>query len=103
MQQGVLTVDLGNRGTWVLNKQTPNRQLWWSSPIRSSSFLSSTLIPLVSGPLRFEYRLHDPSDKSDAEGGWYITRENKDGSRTELLSLLSSEMQRVTGKDLMSR
>ncbi|KAL4201835.1 hypothetical protein AMTRI_Chr02g218070 [Amborella trichopoda] len=28
----VLTVKLGNLGTYVLNKQTPNRQLWLSSP-----------------------------------------------------------------------
>jgi frataxin-like iron-binding protein CyaY len=34
LQQGVLTVDLGKNGIWVINKQTPNRQIWWSSPIR---------------------------------------------------------------------
>ncbi len=33
-QQGVLTVKLGKLGTYVINKQTPNRQIWWSSPIR---------------------------------------------------------------------
>lgn len=33
-QQGVLNVVMGEHGTWVLNKQTPNRQVWWSSPIR---------------------------------------------------------------------
>ena len=31
--QGVLTIALGDNGTWVLNKQTPNKQIWWSSPI----------------------------------------------------------------------
>ncbi|WVY90178.1 hypothetical protein V8G54_035692 [Vigna mungo] len=31
----VLTVKLGDLGTYVLNKQTPNRQLWLSSPMRS--------------------------------------------------------------------
>jgi len=30
--QGVLNIKLGDAGTWVINKQTPNRQLWWSSP-----------------------------------------------------------------------
>ncbi|KNC76121.1 iron donor protein CyaY [Sphaeroforma arctica JP610] len=30
---GVLTVDLGNFGTYVINKQTPNKQIWLSSPI----------------------------------------------------------------------
>lgn len=32
--QGVLTLKLGGHGTYVLNKQSPNRQVWWSSPIR---------------------------------------------------------------------
>ena len=33
--QGVLTVRLGReRGTYVVNKQAPNRQLWLSSPVR---------------------------------------------------------------------
>ncbi|XP_077200998.1 frataxin, mitochondrial isoform X2 [Paroedura picta] len=32
---GVLTVKLGgNIGTYVINKQTPNKQIWLSSPIR---------------------------------------------------------------------
>ncbi|CAN0900572.1 Probable serine/threonine-protein kinase WNK11 [Linum grandiflorum] len=30
----VLTLKLGELGTYVLNKQTPNRQLWLSSPVR---------------------------------------------------------------------
>ncbi len=30
----MLTVKLGSKGTYVLNKQTPNRQIWFSSPIR---------------------------------------------------------------------
>ena len=38
---GVLTISIPPRGTWVLNKQTPNEQIWWSSP--------------VSGPRRYEY------------------------------------------------
>ncbi|KAK1388971.1 hypothetical protein POM88_017149 [Heracleum sosnowskyi] len=37
----VLTVKFGNLGTYVLNKQTPNRQIWMSSP--------------VSGPSRFDW------------------------------------------------
>lgn len=32
--QGVLTLKLGKLGTYVINKQTPNRQLWMSSPVR---------------------------------------------------------------------
>lgn len=38
---GVLTMSLPPHGTWVLNKQTPNQQIWWSSPL--------------SGPRRYEY------------------------------------------------
>lgn len=34
VQDGVMTVRLGDLGTYVLNKQTPNRQLWLSSPVR---------------------------------------------------------------------
>ncbi|XP_040369070.1 frataxin, mitochondrial isoform X2 [Rosa chinensis] len=32
----VLTLKLGDLGTYVLNKQTPNRQIWLSSPVRMS-------------------------------------------------------------------
>uniref|UniRef100_A0A7S2RM44 Ferroxidase n=1 Tax=Eucampia antarctica TaxID=49252 RepID=A0A7S2RM44_9STRA len=38
---GVLTMILTPHGAWVMNKQTPNRQIWWSSPI--------------SGPRRYEW------------------------------------------------
>jgi len=38
---GVLTLDLGLRGTYVINKQPPNKQIWLSSP--------------VSGPKRFNF------------------------------------------------
>jgi frataxin len=38
---GVLTVKLGSKGTYVINKQGPNRQIWLSSPI--------------SGPNRYDY------------------------------------------------
>ncbi len=40
--QGVLTVNVGgNKGMYVINKQTPNRQIWLSSPL--------------SGPKRYDY------------------------------------------------
>ncbi|KAF7250436.1 Frataxin, mitochondrial [Varanus komodoensis] len=39
---GVLTVKLGvNKGTYVINKQTPNKQIWLSSP--------------TSGPKRYDW------------------------------------------------
>ena len=40
LSDGVLTVKLGSHGTYVLNKQTPNKQIWLSSP--------------VSGPYRYD-------------------------------------------------
>jgi hypothetical protein len=33
-QSGVLTLSLGDRGTYVINKQPPNKQIWLSSPKR---------------------------------------------------------------------
>ncbi|PPR01178.1 hypothetical protein CVT24_006054 [Panaeolus cyanescens] len=42
---GVLTLSLGPRGTYVINKQPPNKQIWLSSPIRYA-LLSSPSIPL---------------------------------------------------------
>ncbi|XP_075217319.1 frataxin [Lycorma delicatula] len=38
---GVLTIQLGEHGTYVINRQTPNRQIWLSSP--------------SSGPKRYDY------------------------------------------------
>ena len=40
-EEGVVTVQMGEHGTYVINKQAPNRQIWMSSP--------------VSGPLRYDY------------------------------------------------
>jgi frataxin len=33
-QSGVLTLRLGEKGTYVINKQPPNKQIWLSSPFR---------------------------------------------------------------------
>jgi frataxin len=38
---GVLQIQLGNNGTFIVSRQTPSRQLWLSSP--------------VSGPWHFTY------------------------------------------------
>ena len=62
LSSGVLTLKT-LEGTWVLNKQVPNRQLWLSSPL--------------SGPCRYEY----------VEGTWTHTR---DGS--SLAELLEREL-----------
>lgn len=53
LASGVLTLTLPGKGTWVINKQTPNQQLWWSSPL--------------SGPKRFEY--------DDSDHIWFSTKD----------------------------
>ena len=67
---GVLTIDLGKRGTWVINKQTPNQQIWWSSPL--------------SGPRRFAH--------SVKTGKWHWTRDDS----ITLDSLLINELKEVS-------
>ncbi len=62
---GVLTISLPPHGTWVLNKQTPNEQIWWSSPI--------------SGPRRFEYYSSSSCGGGDNDNGsngkWVWTKD----------------------------
>ncbi len=52
--------------SYVLNKQTPNEQLWWSSPL--------------SGPRRYAW--------DDARGGWHCLRRG-----TELREDLAGELE----------
>lgn len=57
LSNGVLTVVVDQDNTYVLNKQTPNRQIWLSSPI--------------SGPKRFDFisgKWMDKYDKTELEG-----------------------------------
>ncbi|KAI4322595.1 hypothetical protein L6164_022272 [Bauhinia variegata] len=42
----VLTLKLGDLGTYVLNKQTPNRQIWLSSPVSPMAEKSNLYIVL---------------------------------------------------------
>jgi len=67
---GIFTLNLGSLGSYVLNKQTPNRQIWFSSP--------------VSGPKRYNY---DKKNKT-----WVNTRDGH-----ELRSFLSAELTKLTG------
>ncbi|XP_038703289.1 frataxin, mitochondrial-like isoform X3 [Tripterygium wilfordii] len=41
----VLTVKLGALGTYVLNKQTPNRQIWLSSPVSDRLMMFIVCLP----------------------------------------------------------
>ncbi|KAN0022100.1 hypothetical protein ACTFIU_004264 [Dictyostelium citrinum] len=70
---GVLTIIVGKKGTYVINKQTPNRQIWWSSPL--------------SGPKRFDY--------DSVEKRWV---DNRDG--TPLRQLLNSEINTLCKYDM---
>jgi frataxin len=57
-QSGVLTLNLGTHGIYVVNKQPPNKQIWLSSPTRFvGPFMN---IPAVtqtpsSGPKRYDW------------------------------------------------
>ncbi|KAJ8768426.1 hypothetical protein K2173_021579 [Erythroxylum novogranatense] len=69
----VLTLKLGDSGTYVLNKQTPNRQLWLSSPI--------------SGPSRFDW---------DQNAGTWVYRRTK----ANLFKVLESELEKLCGEPI---
>lgn len=72
LASGVLTFETP-RGTWVLNKQTPNKQIWWSSPI--------------SGPKRYEYDNHKDT--------WVNTRDGsflQDSLKEEMLEVYGTEL-----------
>ncbi|KAG5041911.1 hypothetical protein GLYMA_03G007300v4 [Glycine max] len=70
----VLTIKLGDLGTYVLNKQTPNRQLWLSSP--------------MSGPSRFDW---------DRDTKAWIYRRNK----ANLYKILEGELEQLCGKPIV--
>lgn len=69
----VLTLKLGDMGTYVINKQTPNRQVWLSSP--------------VSGPSRFDW---------DVESKSWVYRRTK----ANLLKLLEDEVAKLCGRQI---
>ncbi|XP_059283266.1 frataxin, mitochondrial isoform X2 [Lycium ferocissimum] len=66
----VLTLKLGSLGTYVINKQTPNRQIWMSSP--------------VSGPSRFDW------DQNSQ--GWVYRR-----TKANLVKVLEEELEKLCG------
>ncbi|KAM3221986.1 Frataxin, mitochondrial [Capsicum annuum] len=66
----VLTLKFGSLGTYVINKQTPNRQIWMSSP--------------VSGPSRFDW------DQNSQ--GWIYRR-----TKANLQKVLEDEIEKLCG------
>jgi len=86
LAMGVLTIKLGDEGTYVINKQTPNRQIWWSSPL--------------SGPKRYEYKPSPTSGGGSGGGVWRSTREGDellDSLRLELLALTRERVEWPAG------
>jgi len=75
LSDGVLTVKLAENGTYVVNKQTPNKQIWLSSP--------------VSGPSRY-----DVETSGDDEGCWVYKHTGE-----TLHSLLEKEIGAMLGKE----
>ncbi|KAG0145879.1 hypothetical protein CROQUDRAFT_658131 [Cronartium quercuum f. sp. fusiforme G11] len=71
-KSGVLTFSMGGNGTYVLNKQPPNKQIWFSSPF--------------SGPKRFDY------DRNLAE--WFYSRDD-----SRLIDLIRDEVSNALGDD----
>jgi frataxin len=67
-QDGVLTVVLPGGRSYVLNKQGPNEQLWWSSPL--------------SGPRRYAW--------DQGRATWRCVRRD-----TELRADLTSELRQL--------
>ncbi|KAF9930451.1 Mitochondrial chaperone Frataxin [Mortierella antarctica] len=72
-QSGVMTLKLGESGTYVVNKQPPNKQLWLSSP--------------TSGPKRYDY---DTKHKT-----WFYGRDHH-----SLKYLLDTEITKAIGIEI---
>ncbi|KXN72796.1 Frataxin [Conidiobolus coronatus NRRL 28638] len=72
-QSGVLTLKLGVNGTYVINKQPPNQQIWLSSP--------------HSGPKRYNFDLKEET--------WFYHRDN-----STLKNLLETELKEVFDKNI---
>jgi len=73
---GVLTISMPPNGTYVINKQPPNKQIWLSSPL--------------SGPKRYDYVLANEGQGQKEGGGtgeWVYLRDG-----TNLTALLSKEL-----------
>ncbi|XP_022547932.2 frataxin, mitochondrial-like isoform X2 [Brassica napus] len=73
IENEVLTLKLGSLGTYVMNKQTPNRQIWMSSP--------------VSGPSRFDW---------DRDANAWIYRRTE----AKLHELLEEELENLCGEPI---
>ncbi|KAI9367795.1 Frataxin [Aspergillus egyptiacus] len=86
---GVLNISLPGVGTYVLNKQPPNKQIWLSSP--------------VSGPKRYDWvvegdHMHEKQDtRPFVNGQWICLRDD-----SNLTDLLNAELELSLPKDIYS-
>ncbi|PKY05880.1 Frataxin-like domain-containing protein [Aspergillus campestris IBT 28561] len=86
---GVLNIIVPALGTYVLNKQPPNRQIWLSSPI--------------TGPKRFDWvvegdQMHEKQESRPYNSGQWIYL--RDGSN--LTDILNGELQLDIPKDVFA-
>uniref|UniRef100_A0A1Y1MD89 ferroxidase n=1 Tax=Photinus pyralis TaxID=7054 RepID=A0A1Y1MD89_PHOPY len=61
---GVMTINVADKGTYVINKQPPNKQIWLSSPI--------------SGPKRYDWCIIGEGQgekEGTGSGSWIYTRD----------------------------
>lgn len=84
----MLTLQVGDHGTYVINKQPPNKQIWLSSPTRYADVFCeaanyhSKLLAACSGPKRYDF----DTEKND----WLYSRD-----ATSLGELLRDELKAV--------
>ena len=86
LQGGILKIEIPNRGTWVINKQPPNKQIWLSSP--------------ESGPKRFDWVITGESmhqKEGSGSGDWIYLRDG-----TSLSSVMNKELGINTTADIPS-
>ena len=98
LQAGVLTVGHPKKGTYVLNKQPPNKQIWLSSPISGPKRFDWT-IPKTGGGMDSKQDQEDShgdvGDNGILGGGkWTYLRDG-----TTLSEILKEELGVVVAKD----
>lgn len=87
LSQGVLKFDIDSK-SWILNKQTPNKQIWWSSPI--------------SGPLRFEYHNEGINDTNASASPTLVSKWKCTRDGTILIDRLRDEVLKVAKIDIFN-
>lgn len=77
-----MTVRLGPKfGTYVINRQAPNKQIWLSSPF--------------SGPKRYDFAVIDEENGNDSRGFWVYKQE-----KLTLHQLLQNEIGEIVDSSI---